>query len=663
MKKHDLITGILAISILIVPVTKAQVTIGSADPPVKGALLQLKENESLNENSTKGLILPRVQLSDKENLFPMFSDTDPDYADPGHKAEQDKLHVGLVVYNTNTCLPFGKGVFVWNGQRWTAISKPGIEGYSTIASLPDTLHIASGMDKRTWEPSIMSFNYSSSQSPAWSNFSAIAGYNGLTFTDPATQISPYPSIWNNSPAIFSVKADKMVSPIVTKMNPWATRQSSVTISLGADDCSSGTSKKVLLNQTNYAISAREFTSSNTSTDENDLISMITIRDAIPRQIKVLSNTRWQASIEPTGGNLSDVLSNCTRSAQGQTRSDGGFNQNYFSYTGTGDMLNTRFKYVTVNLKDVNGRANDFRITIMQCQGSEDLSGVTTTATPMQTSNPGSDWGTSVVHHLEKNGYYKDFYSADFGIAGRWMITNLAATNYSPGVVLPSGFSLTNGVAGSLGGGNVNQGYYSFPNASPAAYNANPNMGYLYNFSGATGGAKIGVNTNQANNLDLPPVQGICPDGWHVPSDYEWTQLENEIIDNTTKYAYVSKNIIDEGGQHVPVSTPTGDYRGTHAPAMTNACEIYQGNLQGTSKRLAEGGFGAYFAGEIVNGSPLEFGITAVYWTSSTGPLNPNSPDPQAYYRVMATSIGDAGVSAFNASRKHYMAVRCKRNDN
>ncbi|MFT3993223.1 MAG: FISUMP domain-containing protein [Dysgonomonas sp.] len=662
MKRLNFIASILTITALVVSTAKAQVTIGSGKPPVLGALIQLKENENLKENSAKGLILPRVRLSDKENLFPMFTatgNTNSDYSDPTYKSEQDKLHIGLVVYNTNPCLPFGKGVFIWDGQSWEAISKPIFEGYSTIASLPDTLHIASGMDKRVWEAVTMSFDYSSSQVPSWSNLLAIGGYNGLSFTNQATQISPYPAIWTNSPAVFSVRADKITS--LTKMKPWATRQSSVTISLGADTCGPEISKTVLLNQTNYAISGRGFTSSNTSTDENDLISMITIRDANPQQIKVLSNTRWQASIEPTGGNVSDVLSNYTQAIQGQIHSDGSFSQDYFSYTGVGDIPATRFKYVTVNLKDVDGRAEDFPITIMQCQGSEDLSSVTVTADPAQTSNTQSNWGSAVVHHLEKAGYYKDFYSADFGVAGRWMITNLAAANYSSSIVLPSGFSLTYGVVGSLAGGNVNQGYYSYPNANVTAYNANPYMGYLYNFSGATGGAKIGVNANQANNPSLPSVQGICPDGWHVPSDYEWTQLENEIIDNTTKYAYVSKNIIDDGGQHVPGSTSGGNYRGTHAPAMTNACEVYQGNVEGTSKRLSEGGFGAYFAGEIIDGSPLEFGVAAIYWTSSTGPLSSNGTDPQAYYRVMATSVGDAGVSAFNASRKHYMAVRCKKN--
>jgi hypothetical protein len=50
------------------------VTIGSTNEPVAGAILQLKEKE-VNDgspNSNKGIELPRVELTDKNQLFPMF---------------------------------------------------------------------------------------------------------------------------------------------------------------------------------------------------------------------------------------------------------------------------------------------------------------------------------------------------------------------------------------------------------------------------------------------------------------------------------------------------------------------------------------------------------------------------------------------------------------
>lgn len=660
MRKLNYTISILSVLSLF-SVLKAQVTIGSGAPPVQGTLLQLKENESTGENASKGLMLPRVELSNINNLFPMFADPgnpgspNADYINPTYKDEQDKLHTGLVVFNTNLCAPFGKGVFLWNGQNWYPVSETVLEGYSTIGLLPDTLHIPSGADKRPWDPATTSFDYSSSTSPIWSNLQETPPYNGLVFANQATQVSPFPAFWSVSPAIFSVKADIMTSPLITKMNPWATRQSSVTISLGADACSPGISKTVLLNQTNYAITGREPGSADPSTDEEDILNIITISDAKPNgTVDVLSNVRWQAFANTEGGTVAEVLNNYTQTPQGTNLSNGSHATGTFAYNGALGTSGSQFKYVKINLRDLEERAEDFVITIMQCRGNEDLSSVTTNANAAETSNPTSNWGTDVVRHLESSNY-EEFYSADFGVAGRWMITNFAANAYD----YSAGFTLNFGVAGSTSGSNTNIGYYAYPNNNLTTYNNNPYLGYLYNFAGATAGTKNALNVDQTNLPNQSLTQGICPTGWHVPSDYEWTELENEIIRNTTKYAYNSKNIIDDGGTYVPPTVAPGNYRGNHAPAMTNACETYQGNVQGTSKRLSEGGFGAYFAGEIVNGGPLEFGNTAVYWTSSTA--DPESGEAQAFYRVMSTAVGDIGVSSYQGNRTHYMAVRCKRN--
>lgn len=111
-------------------IVKSQVTIGSKLAPVEGALLDLKEENSVagNLNAQKGLLLPRVNLTDRRNLFPMFS-TDPDYINNigSRKDNYDKAHTGLTVYNVNQCLNTvtadGAGVYVWNGQRWVAWSE------------------------------------------------------------------------------------------------------------------------------------------------------------------------------------------------------------------------------------------------------------------------------------------------------------------------------------------------------------------------------------------------------------------------------------------------------------------------------------------------------------------------------------------------------------
>jgi uncharacterized protein (TIGR02145 family) len=43
-------------------------------------------------------------------------------------------------------------------------------------------------------------------------------------------------------------------------------------------------------------------------------------------------------------------------------------------------------------------------------------------------------------------------------------------------------------------------------------------GALYTWSAA-------VNGNNSTDPELEPIQGVCPDGWHLPSDGEWKELE------------------------------------------------------------------------------------------------------------------------------------------
>jgi hypothetical protein len=111
---------------------KSQVTIGMGEAPVKGALLQLKEKEVLDDssNATKGLNLPRVKLSNKNSLYPMFLNNPEDPASGANmdysvdKLTLDRQHTGLMVYNL-TIDPsngFEPGIFMWNGKTWLSVT-------------------------------------------------------------------------------------------------------------------------------------------------------------------------------------------------------------------------------------------------------------------------------------------------------------------------------------------------------------------------------------------------------------------------------------------------------------------------------------------------------------------------------------------------------------
>ncbi|NDV95415.1 hypothetical protein D0T84_10880 [Dysgonomonas sp. 521] len=93
---------------------KAQVTIGSAIEPNKGALLDLKEKNPVdpdadNSTASKGLGLPRVNLTTLTAI-----------SDISEAVGEEIEHTGLMVYNVNdaTLSNILPGIYIWDGTRW-----------------------------------------------------------------------------------------------------------------------------------------------------------------------------------------------------------------------------------------------------------------------------------------------------------------------------------------------------------------------------------------------------------------------------------------------------------------------------------------------------------------------------------------------------------------
>lgn len=89
---------------------KAQVTIGSGYRPQPGTLLDLKMEESSNDvTSTKGLLMPRLELVSSHSLEPILTNA----------SEADmKQHIGLVVYNLTNDSYFSPSFYFWSGTQW-----------------------------------------------------------------------------------------------------------------------------------------------------------------------------------------------------------------------------------------------------------------------------------------------------------------------------------------------------------------------------------------------------------------------------------------------------------------------------------------------------------------------------------------------------------------
>lgn len=95
----------------------------------------------------------------------------------------------------------------------------------------------------------------------------------------------------------------------------------------------------------------------------------------------------------------------------------------------------------------------------------------------------------------------------------WMKQNLRTTRYADGTEIPqSTFSSSD-----------------TPLAEKKPYRWAPNnmdinvqkFGWLYNWRAV-------MRDSIGSDLNPSGIQGICPDGWHVPSDAEWTQLTDYV---------------------------------------------------------------------------------------------------------------------------------------
>jgi hypothetical protein len=103
---------------------RSQVTIGSSNEAAKGALLDLKEHEpdSKNGTSTKGMIQSRVELTVRDELYPMYGASGAEYAEyAANKSDLKKKHAGLTVFNVADNGDFLVGLHIWDGAEWRRI--------------------------------------------------------------------------------------------------------------------------------------------------------------------------------------------------------------------------------------------------------------------------------------------------------------------------------------------------------------------------------------------------------------------------------------------------------------------------------------------------------------------------------------------------------------
>ena len=227
------------------------------------------------------------------------------------------------------------------------------------------------------------------------------------------------------------------------------------------------------------------------------------------------------------------------------------------------------------------------------------------------SAPSFTCGTSTLTDIDGNTYN----TVQIGNQC-WMKENLRTTKYANGTSISQGNNTSTTTA-----------YWYYPN------NNSSNMstyGLLYNWKAVMG-------SSSSSSANPSGVQGICPIGWHVPSDAEWTQLTDYV---SSQSQYVC------GSDNASIAKALADTTGWSS--NTNTCAV--GNTPSDNNAT---GFSALPAGYYY-GSYNGFGDCAYFWSATEG----SSTD--AWRRSLY--YGNAGATRLYDSKSRGFSVRCVKDE-
>jgi uncharacterized protein (TIGR02145 family) len=194
-------------------------------------------------------------------------------------------------------------------------------------------------------------------------------------------------------------------------------------------------------------------------------------------------------------------------------------------------------------------------------------------------------------------------------AQTWMVENLKTTKYNDGTSIP------NVTDGSVWGSLTTPGYCFYSNDV-----ANKNTyGALYNW--------YTVNTGK-----------LAPTGWHVPTDVEWTTLENYLIANGYNYDGTTT-----GNKFAKSLAATSGWSTSTSEGVIGN-DLTKNNTSGFSG--LPGGY------RHINGSFNEVGYNGGWWVST------ESNSSNAWHRFL--NYGNSNLNRNDNEKQYGFSVRCVR---
>ncbi len=203
----------------------------------------------------------------------------------------------------------------------------------------------------------------------------------------------------------------------------------------------------------------------------------------------------------------------------------------------------------------------------------------------------------------------------------WMRENLRTTHYSDGTAIVEGTTTSTTVPYRYRGYVTETQHVQDPNILVRC-------GYLYNWTAVMHGAP-------SSNANPSGVQGICPDGWHVPSMAEWQQMLMFVQSCSRFWCNNNSNNIVKA-----LSSKDG------WNVTTSTC--YSGNTPSSNNVTR---FSGYPVG-YYDGYYREYKNYSEMWTSTQSGSNA--------YRQTIRYASDTGLGAYSTANAY--SVRCVKDE-
>ena len=248
---------------------------------------------------------------------------------------------------------------------------------------------------------------------------------------------------------------------------------------------------------------------------------------------------------------------------------------------------------------------------------ENCTGVPCVVTPPPPPPPSFTCGTSTVTDFDGN-IYETVAIVGTGVTQCWTTTNLKVTRYNDGTLIPDLTASTSSPWAPTSGARTEYVNIGVPLSGYVG-----TLGYLYNGYAVTDSRKL------------------CPDGWHVPTDTEWTIVIQALVHP------VVVNSMSNGTQ----STTAGTLMKS---ALTNPSPDLGWNSGSPGTNTS--GFSALPGGyRLDNGSGSSFVKDYAFFWSATEDSNNNNP----WIRYMSKSNGDVYRNS-TIPKSYGLSVRCLR---